>query len=258
MKKCVIRLPVANSPEAWLNRPEQRGFGALFLAILIGETGDLNTYTNPGKVWRRMGCAPWTFNPTGEEGGEKTLMGATWRSGREGKLPASEWEAFGYSPRRRSIAYLVGEGIVKQNGKDSAETAKKKREAGRDVITVNGPYHQRYTSAKAHAYETHPEWDWKDCEECEGAGRVDGETCKCGGAGKKCLRAHRHGMLLATKMLFRNLWMEWRKLSGLYDPADAESWREREAEREAAKAAAAPPNGEAAAGAKPKSKPKPK
>src|ERR1051325_5769203 len=104
MKKAAQRLPVAK----WVEQEEQRGFGLLFLAIVIGETGDLARYANPAKVWRRMGCAPWQFDG-------KTLMGATWRGGKEGKLPAAEWEAFGYSPRRRSIAYLIGEGAVKQN-----------------------------------------------------------------------------------------------------------------------------------------------
>jgi hypothetical protein len=108
------RLPVA----AWVERPEQRGFGLLFLAIVVGETGDLANYANPGKVWRRLGCAPYTKD------GE-TLMGATWRSRSKSKtqtkLNAVDWEDFGYSPRRRSISYLIGEGMVKLNGKDSPE-----------------------------------------------------------------------------------------------------------------------------------------
>lgn len=115
MTKRAKLLPVAE----WVGQPEQRGFGLLFLAIIIGETGNLTHtgfneeskpigYPNPAKLVRRLCCAPWTF-----EG--QTLMGATWRSGRLGKLPASEWEKYGYSPRRRSISYLIGEGIVKQN-----------------------------------------------------------------------------------------------------------------------------------------------
>ena len=114
---------------SWVEHKDRRGFGLLFFSIIVGETGDLCNYDQPSKVWRRLGCAPWTFNPTGEEGGEKTLMGATWRSGKEGKLPASEWEKFGYSPRRRSITYLVGESIVKQNDA--------------------GPYRKKYDEAKA-------------------------------------------------------------------------------------------------------------
>lgn len=164
------RLPVA----AWVQRPEQRGFGLLFLAIVIGETGDLANYTNPAKVWRRLGCAPHTFNG-------KTAMGATWRAGKEGKLPAEEWEAFGYNPRRRSIAYLIGEGLMKQNFvRDGAGEMCSETEGG-----VTGPYRARYDEAKARAKEVHP--DWSD------------------------LRCHRHGMLLAAKRLLRELWAEWNK-----------------------------------------------
>lgn len=179
MVRFAKRLPVA----AWVEAPAQRGFGLLFLAEVVGEAGDLSGYANPAKLWRRLGCAPWTFNG-------KTRMGATWRSGKEGKLPASEWEAYGYSPRRRSIAYLIGEGIVKQNGP--------------------GPYRARYLEKKAQAFMTHPEWDWKKCAECKGTDKQKRPPCDtCGGTGRKCKRAHRHGMLLATKLLLKELWLEW-------------------------------------------------
>lgn len=113
---------------SWLGRPEQRGFGLLSLAKVVGETGDLNGYANPAKVWRRMGCAPWPH------GGE-TRMGGTWR--REG-LPAGEWEAYGYSPRRRSIMYVTADCLVKLNGP--------------------GPYRARYLAAKESAAARHPDW----------------------------------------------------------------------------------------------------
>lgn len=132
MVKQAKLLPVAQ----WVSQTPQRGFGNLFLAIIVGECGDLWGYENPAKVWRRMGCAPWEF-----EG--KTLMGATWRGGKEGKLPASEWESYGYSPRRRSIAYLVGEGIVKQNGE--------------------GPYRKRYDATKLRIKELHPDYSDLRC-----------------------------------------------------------------------------------------------
>lgn len=247
------QLPVTE----WVRAKEQRGYGLLFLAITIGETGDLAGYANPGKVWRRMGCAPWTFDG-------KTRMGATWKGGREGRLPAEEWEKFGYSPRRRSIAYLIGEGLMKQNfvgadfkvetdalhdpdnssngeysfatdglhadgeliGATDALAADPKAEAdmmsgesahateigsaerrrgkkpARDVLktdascaggagescceiesSIAGPYRARYLEAKATFKSGHPEYS--------------------------DLRCHRHGLLLAAKLLLKNLWIEW-------------------------------------------------
>lgn len=158
MVKLTKKLPVS----AWVEKPEQRGFGHLFLAIIVGECGDLFNYETPAKVWRRMGCAPWTFD-AGD--GPKTLMGATWRSGKYGKLPASEWEAYGYSPRRRSITYLIGESIVKQND--------------------TGPYRKHYDEVKPQIKANNPTYP--------------------------DLRCHRHAMLLATKQLLKNLWMEWHR-----------------------------------------------
>lgn len=170
MTRLAKQLPVA----AWVQQPEQRGFGLLFLAIVVGETGDLSNYANPAKVWRRLGCAPWSFDG-------RTQMGATWKAGKSGKLPASEWEAFGYSPRRRSIAYLIGEGLVKQNfaggGGDDDPNGAESQNAG--------PYRSRYLEAKAAFQAAHPDYPK--------------------------LRCHRHGMLLATKRLLLNLWVEWNR-----------------------------------------------
>jgi len=189
MVKQAKRLPVA----AWVKAPQQRGFGLLFLAIVVGECGDLANYANPGKLWRRLGCAPWSF-------GDRTAMGATWRAGKEGKLPAEEWARYGYSPRRRSIAYLIGEGIVKQNtvagvmsidpdcwraGHGANDGAGGDPVGETDTITAPGPYRLRYDEAKAAARVAHPDWP--------------------------PLRCHRHAMLLATKRLLRELWVAWRQ-----------------------------------------------
>ena len=181
MERLAKTLPVAG----WVLEPAQKGFGIPSLAVVVGEAGDLSNYANPGKLWARFGCHPF------EKDGE-THMGATWksRSRKPGvvKLSAEDWEAFGYSPRRRSIAYLIGENLIKQNG--------------------DGPYRRRWVEAKIRAYETHPEWAWKPCEKCKT--QTNGSPCgTCGGLGQKCMQAHLHGMLLATKRLLRELWAEW-------------------------------------------------
>lgn len=180
---------------AWVAAPEQRGFGLINFAKVVGECGDLALYANPAKVWRRMGCAPWEFDG-------KTQMGATWRSGKNGKLPAAEWEAFGYCPRRRSLAFLIGQGMVKQNYQAGRAALPDEEEQDEGVQpdrgglgngdqdretevvgAVPGPYRARYLSAKARLKELHP--DYPD------------------------LRCHLHGMLLCTKLLLRQLWAVW-------------------------------------------------
>lgn len=123
-------LPVAKWAES------VRGFGLLRLAVVIGETGDLSLYANPGKVWKRLGMAP--FNGK---------MPSTWRSGKEGKLSAEEWTAIGYSPRRRSIMYVVSELLVKLN--DGAYRARYDEAKARVQPRVES---EEWTKGRAHAH----------------------------------------------------------------------------------------------------------
>lgn len=159
MIELVEQLPVYH----WTIRSEQRGFGLKSLAVIVGESGDISNYPNPAKLWRRFGCAP--FNHNG-----KNQMGSTWRSGQNGKLPAEIWEEFGYSPRRRSIAFVVGECLIRKNFYDGERDRP-------------GPYVTRYNEAKQIYLSKHP------------------DSTK--------MHAHKHGMLLATKLLLKNLWIEW-------------------------------------------------
>lgn len=114
-------LPVA----AWCKKV--RGFGVLRLAVIVGEAGDLSLYSNPGKLWKRLGLAPVQKDGL-------TRMPSTWRS--KGGLTAEDWIAAGYSPRRRSIMYVIGELIVKLN---------------------DGEYRVRYDEAKAKFQAADPE-----------------------------------------------------------------------------------------------------
>lgn len=183
VEKAAAKLPAA----AWAQLPAQAGFGLASLGTVVGECGDLAGYSNPAKVWKRMGCAPWAFNPSGEEGGGKCLMGSTWRFGKEGKLPAAEWDAFKYSPRRRSVAYVIGENLMKGNflGKKvkAGVGGEGERVDAEKTDRPPGPYRLRYDESKAAIAAKHPEYPDKRC--------------------------HLHGMLLATKLLLLNLWCAW-------------------------------------------------
>jgi hypothetical protein len=69
-----------------------RGFGAMSLAVIVGEAGDLCDYANPGKLWKRMGLAP------------KASYRMVCKDGTEG---------FTIPKRRRSCMWNVGDVFVK-------------------------------------------------------------------------------------------------------------------------------------------------
>ncbi len=178
MEKLAKQLHVAD----WMTHPDQRGFGWLSLAIIIGECDDLNNYANPGKLWRRMGCAPYE-NSKGEN-----LQGSTHR--RRKSLTSAEWEDYGYCPRRRSVVYVFVGSLIKGN---------------------KGPYKARYDTKKAEAIARNdPEWT-PECKVCKATGKTKaGAVCKeCKGKGYLVMRPHMHGMLLMGKLLLKNLWLEW-------------------------------------------------
>lgn len=113
MVAIVKSLPIA----AWIVEPEQRGIAELSVARIIGEAGNLSNYSGPYKLFKRLGLAPYNGK-----------MPSTWRGSKPG-LSAEEWTNLGYSPRRRSVVWNIGECIVKAN--------------------QSGPYRKRYDDAKA-------------------------------------------------------------------------------------------------------------
>lgn len=196
MVQMASALPVAK----WVAEQDQRGFGLLSLATVVGECGNLNNYMGPMKLWRRFGLMPWTFpryepqdneepgTPMPRHPDAKVLMGSTWRVGRQGKLPAEEWSKFGYSPRRRSISYLIGVALLKTN------MLKK----GESVVWV-GPYRKRYDQAREEFLANH-----------------------AGDEMYTPLRAHRHGMAAMTKQLLKVLWCKWNNRP----VSNRENWRD--------------------------------
>lgn len=73
------------------------GFSDLGLAKIVGEAGDVGSYRNPSCLWKRLGLAPY--------------QGKAVTKGRGG-LTAEEWAALGYSPRRRSAMWNIGNGLI--------------------------------------------------------------------------------------------------------------------------------------------------
>jgi hypothetical protein len=96
MEELSVALP------AWNKLSGFKGFSAFGLAKIVGETGDLSNYSNPGKVWKRFGLAPYNGKAM-----------SSWRTRSKQKLSSAEWEAAGYSPRRRSVMFNIGDPMVK-------------------------------------------------------------------------------------------------------------------------------------------------
>ena len=89
MRKIAKELPVHD----WMKGIP--GFGPLGLAQIIAETGDLSKYSNPSKVWKRMGL--------------HVVNGRAARRVRgQGALEQQ------YSPHRRAIMFRIGDSLIKK------------------------------------------------------------------------------------------------------------------------------------------------
>jgi hypothetical protein len=90
---------LAKSLPVWSEWAEGiRGLGALGLGQIVGECGDLNNYSTPAKLWKRMGLA---VMPDGT---------------RQRRVKDQDAEIHGYSPRRRAVMAVIGISMVMQKG----------------------------------------------------------------------------------------------------------------------------------------------
>lgn len=83
------------------------GCGALGLALIIAQTGDLNNYPNPAKVWKRMGVGIVEHN------GKKVAQKKTTDKELAIKM--------GFNPKRRSTMFTISEAIVKKRNTNPNE-----------------------------------------------------------------------------------------------------------------------------------------
>lgn len=71
------------------------------LAVIIGETGHLSLYSNPAKVWKRMGVA---------------VLDGVRQGGLRKTASKEDWIKHGYSAERRSRMWVIGDVLVKHPG----------------------------------------------------------------------------------------------------------------------------------------------
>lgn len=91
LRKAAKSLPI------WSWAANVRGFGDLNLAAIVGEAGDIGSYKSVSALWKRMGLA--------------VIYGVRQRKMSDKELAI----AHGYSPTRRSVAFNLGECLIKGN-----------------------------------------------------------------------------------------------------------------------------------------------
>lgn len=155
---------------------ETPGFGFLGLAQIVGEAGDLSLYGNPGKLWKRFGLAPF-----------KGKAPSQWRV--RGGLSKDEFERMGYSPRRRSVCYVIGDSLIKKQG----------------------PYRDVYLARKAYLI-ARAIGEGKRVLPAAKITKADAANCVSD------IHIHRAAQMYMEKRLLRNLWRVWRGGSGETQP----------------------------------------
>lgn len=85
-----------------------RGFGPASLAVIVAEAGDLSQYSTHSKLWKRMGVA---------------VMGDVRQGGLGRNASAEKWIEHGYSGKRRSLLWNIGDALIKGNRDGRYRTA---------------------------------------------------------------------------------------------------------------------------------------
>lgn len=159
----------------WVERT--RGFSARGLAVIVGEAGDLSAYPKKGHLWKRLGLAP-----------KDGKAYSTWR--KTGGMSKDDWVDAGYSPRRRSRMFVIGDVLVKVG------------DHYRDVYLKRKDYERG--KAKANGLTV-----------CPSAKIPKGRADEFMSDGYVHKRAQRY----MEKMLLRDLWSEWRAAPQMYGEA---------------------------------------
>ena len=122
IRKMVKPLPIWNGFAKDIS-----GVGEMLTAAVIAETGGLHLYSNPAKVWKRMGLA---VMPDG---------------GRQRRIAGVDAIAHGYNAERRAVVWNIGECLLKaQIRRDENDP---------DSRIAIGPYGQVYLDRKAYEFE---------------------------------------------------------------------------------------------------------
>jgi len=119
-----------------------RGAGELGLATIVAEAGDLGNYSNPAKLWKRLGFAPYDG-----------YAGSSWKryTWVPRKLTAEEWIENPFSGERYALMHQIAVWLVNAQWVGKAKT-------GTGEGKPNGPYGKVYADRRAHTAKTHADW----------------------------------------------------------------------------------------------------
>jgi len=138
---------------------------------LIAETGDLRNYSNPAKVWKRMGLA--VYDGLSDKNRTKGVN-------------------TGYNKRRRTIAFRISDSIVKQKGHyRDVFVNRKQYETERNDAGGNAGYVRKNRKDLLHTFTSKP-----NIEKIEG-GKLPDAVLN--------LRAHRY----VVKRVIKDTWIKW-------------------------------------------------
>ena len=141
------------------------GFGALGFAQIIGEAGDLSIYANPAKLWKRFGLG--------------LVDGIRQQRFSDPALAL----AHGYSTRRRSVMFVIGDSLLK------------KQNAYKELYNLRKAY--EIEKAKAAGLEVRP-------------AKVGDPRDQDAHGFRSLMKIHRRSQRYVEKRLLRDLWRAWR------------------------------------------------
>jgi hypothetical protein len=136
MEQLAERLPVMK----WIDGVN--GAAALGVATIVAESGDLANYSNPQKLWSRLGYAPFDG-----------AAGSTWKrpTWRPRTLTADEWTEHPFNGQRYALMHQISIWLV-----NAQWIGAEKSESGEGQPA--GYYGWVYSERRKHTALTHPDW----------------------------------------------------------------------------------------------------